>query len=195
MFVKLKVVLALCLTFMLSGCYAPEDFTARVDIKDDGSYVFNFDGTIANVMFLSALKDGYKESEKDIKGAQSESLSMLKDKDTKKADYIGNGRFKIVYSHTALPGEKFSFMNMFYMQTTKEGDLFIGSKKSGSKQDAQKLNSMGLKIDGDLVVSVPKSATILKHNANSTPTFGFGAYSWSVKSIEEAPQMFIKLSK
>jgi hypothetical protein len=58
----------------------------------------------------------------------------------------------------------------------------------------QQLNSIGAKIEGNLSVSVASGIQVVRHNAESEPTFFglLGAYKWQIKSLSANPVIVVK---
>jgi hypothetical protein len=58
-----------------------------------------------------------------------------------------------------------------------------------SREGMQQLNSIGAKIEGTLSVTVANGVQVVRHNAESEPTFFglFGAYKWQIKSSNADP--------
>ena len=50
--------IVLVLSLILSSCWIPENFEAKVVVNKDGSYTFTYDGTLTFGLALAAAKEG-----------------------------------------------------------------------------------------------------------------------------------------
>ena len=72
---KYPLIILFALSLFLSGCFLPENFTAKVTVHKDGSYIFAYDGTLVYALALSAAAEG-KLTDKDEKKFSAEAEKM-----------------------------------------------------------------------------------------------------------------------
>lgn len=191
--IKLSAV-ALATLFMLVGCYIPEKFTASLEFRPDASYQFLFSGSTIHGMAAMAIKD-HSWTSRDDETLKKEAVAMVAQKSfIKKAEYQGNGRTTMEIEFQGKPGEKMRMFDIFQVFTDVEGVTNVGVSKISPKNAAD-LKQVGIKVDGNLSVNIPKNAQVISHNATSTPTFGFGSYGWKIGSIDQSPFIKFKISR
>jgi len=76
-----------------------------------------------------------------------------------------------------------------------DGTVAISGTRPSTK-DLEELDRLGAKVEGRLSVSVPMGARVVRHNAQSEPSFWglFGAYNWEIKSPGANPLIVVHLS-
>lgn len=191
MFFKARIFLYLMTLTLLSGCWIPEQFDAKVVFNKDGSYTFSYDGTLAFPLALAAeMQGGW--SAKEEAGFRQETTKFFRDPIFKRVDYLGKGRFKVSVEKHGKRGEPYYFLSkedkIFSVQTKQDGTVSV-SAISTDKKSIQELTKIGAKVEGTLTVSVASGSTVLNSNAQGQPSvFGlFGDYKWKIKSPSEKP--------
>lgn len=195
----MKRLMKLCATAIcvsaLAGCFVPEKFTAEVNLAKDGSYSYEYSGVTAFVPAIMEMVSGGKglddKTEKDLKNQEQK---LAKSPDVRKVTYIGNGRYDMKISGERKSGQATNVLDAFRVFTDKDGVINITSAVI-KPSDREELAKLGLKIDGKLSVTLPKNAEVLSSNATSSPSFFglFGTYSWKIGSLDERPNLKIKL--
>lgn len=180
---------------LLTGCLIPESFKAKADFASNGDYTFSYDGTAVHAMAAAEEKKTGSLRAQDEEGLKSEATKMKKDPMVQSAEYLGHGRYQLKLLAKKKAGENLKMMDIFSVTHAKDGVITISSPKLSAK-DVQELTKLGIKIDGTLEVVLPKNATIISHNATSEPKFFglFGTYAWKIGSLEQRPEMKIKLN-
>lgn len=186
-----SLVAAIACAALLSGCLVPEKFASDIDVKSTGAYSFSYTGTAVNALAAAAIKEKGAISAKDDAGLRAEADKMRKDKEVKDVSYLGQGRYKLDYVANREPGKALAFLNIFKVSSDKDGVMTIAATEMKEK-DKKQLEQLGMQINGTLNVKLPSNAEVISHNATSTPTFGFGSYSWKIGRIGERPMMKIK---
>lgn len=187
---------SLVLLVALMGCFIPEQFDAKVMVNKDGSYTMAYDGTLTFVMALAAGKKGELNAN-DEEMLKREGAQLARQPGFKKVEYLGNGRYKVLFEKSGKPGEPLYFLNremkFFAIAPQRDGTLSV-SAILPDKKTMQSFGSLGAKMDGTLTVSVASGAKVIKHNAQSQPTlFGLvGSYKWKIKSPDENPYIVIQ---
>ncbi|QEL63576.1 hypothetical protein OTERR_01000 [Oryzomicrobium terrae] len=126
-----------------------------------------------------------------MKNLETDANNFRKNKEIRKAIHKGNGRYELEIEQEKLAGQPLKVMEAFSVQTDKTGVMTISSIELKDKEKKE-WASLGLTINGTLEVYVPKDVEVLSHNATSTPTLGFGAYSWKIGRIDERPMIKLK---
>lgn len=191
---KLLLVLAANAVF-LTGCLIPESFKAKADFAANGDYIFSYDGTAVHAIAAAQEKQTGSIRPKDEEGLKSDLVQMQKNPMVQSAEYLGHGRYQLKMLAKKKAGENLRMMEIFSVTQAKDGVITISSPKLATK-DLQELSKLGIKIDGTLEVSLPKNATVISHNATSEPKFFglFGTYAWKIGSLDQRPEMKIKLN-
>jgi hypothetical protein len=193
---KISAALLLLLLLITAGCYIPEQFDAKILINKDGSYSFTYDGTLTNFMVLAAAKEKAltAKDEADLKKAVSE---FSKTPEFKKVEYQGKGRYKVLVQKTGKKGEPYYFLsqdlNYISVVPKPDGTMEVRSF-SPSAKDLKDLKQIDAKIDGKLMVKLPRGMKVLQTNAQGKPKFFglIGGYTWSIKKPEDAPFIILK---
>jgi hypothetical protein len=185
---------AVACAVVLTGCLIPESFKAKADFSADGDYTFSYDGTALNPMAAAQEKQAGSINPHDEQGLKADASNMKKNPVVQSAEYLGHGRYQLKLLAKMKAGERLNMLELFFVTPSKDGVITISSPKLAAK-DLQELSKLGIKIDGTLEVVLPKNASVISHNATSEPKlFGlFGSYSWKIGSLNQSPEMKIKL--
>ncbi len=165
--------------FLLNGCFVPEKFQSKIDIKKDGSYTMSYDGTIVHANALER-----KPSPKDEKKLAALVKRMKKDPSVKEVKYLGAGKYHIVTKEDKKSGRRGSIMD-FIVIRPKGKTINIVTKKM-KPRDLKELQKLNAKIDGKFTVSIPDNMKLEGTKPNSTPTLGFGNYEWDISSFDKS---------
>lgn len=190
----LPVVIASVLA--LSSCWIPENFDAKIAINKDGSYTFTYDGILTFALALAAARHGALsvQVENDL---QKEAVKLNQEPGFKRVEYQGKGRFKVLVERSAKPGEPLYFVSrelqIFAVVPQQDRTITISAVRPKA-EDLRQLNAIGAKTDGTLSVSVANGVRVLKHNAESEPSFFglFGAYKWRINSPAADPIIIVQ---
>jgi hypothetical protein len=188
--------IVIVLTTTLSSCWIPENFDAKVTINKDGSYAFTYDGTLTFALALAAAKEGALSAH-DENEIQKEAIKMRQEPGFKKVDYQGKGRFRVVVERFAKQGEPLYFVSrelqIFAIVPQPDRTIKVSAVRPKA-DDLKQLNEIGAKIGGTLSVSVANGVRVLKHNAESEPSFFglFGSYKWQIKSPAADPVILVQ---
>ena len=189
---------ALAVTLILSGCFIPEEFDARIDIHQDGSYSLTYDGTLTFVPAILAMSQGKAPTTQDEAELQKISSEMRKDPGIKKSEYLGKGRYKVTFVHQEKAGQAYYFLSrewqIFSIRPQADGKIEMRSSRPDVKA-LEEPKTAGAKVDGTLQISVAFGVQVLEQNADSTPwLYGlWGAYSWRIKSPGANPLMIVQV--
>lgn len=175
-------------TLLLTGCLVPERFSAIVDVQPDANYTFHYSGTVVHALAAAQIKKAGSLSEKEQNGLKSEAEKLSKNADVRKIVYKGDGRYELEIEAAKKAGQPMHMLDIFSVRTDKDGVITIASKEINEK-GKRELAQLGININGTLEVRLPKNTEIISHNATSTPTFGFGSYSWKVGRVDQRAMM------
>lgn len=194
-----QTALALSVTagLVLSGCLFPETFDARIAVRADASYTFNFNGTVAHVPAIAKTVQTAKPLSPDEDSVlRNEAAKLAKRPGVTQASYLGNGRYRIVIEDSRQAGAPMNALDMFKVWTEADGTLNIESARLDAKQ-MKDLKSLGLTPKGRIEVSLPKNARVIESNTTSSPWFFglFGGYAWNIGDLSQTPRMRIRLRK
>ena len=98
---------------------------------------------------------------------------------------------------TGKKGEPYYFvsqdLNYISVVPKSDGTLEVRSF-SPSAKDLKELKQIDAKIDGKLMVKLPRGMKVLQTNAQGKPKFFglIGGYSWQVKKPEDGPFIILK---
>ena len=193
-----RLLIVSILLFVLAACWIPENFDTKITINRDGSYTFTYDGTLTFAPALAAAQKG-SLSAKDEAELQKQAEKLRREPGYKKVDYQGKGRYRVLVEKAGNRGEPFYFvsreMKIFAVLPQADRTVTVTAVRP-SQKDIQQLNSIGAKIEGTLSVSVANGVQVVRHNADSVPTFFglFGAYKWQIKSPNADPVIVVKPS-
>ncbi len=195
----LSVLTLLFLLGFVSSCLSPEEFEAKININKNGTYSFVYDGILTYVVIKAAEVNKEKLTANDERKMKEEiEQELLKDPNFKKVNYVGHGRFKVLYKREGTLNSPIYFLNrdiskIISIVPIKEQQVEIRGMKL-DKKNIKELQEFGIKVDGQLEVNT--NAKVIKHNAKSVPKlFGMmGSYNWQIKSASDpAPYMLLQL--
>lgn len=184
------------LVLMLASCWIPENFETKITINKDGSYVFTYDGTLTFGLALAAAQKGGLSARDEVE-LRMEGEKLRREPGFKKVDYQGKGRYKVLFEKVRNHGEPFYFpsqeMKFFAVIPQADRSIVVAAVRP-SQDDIRQLDSIGAKIEGTLTVDVANGVQVVRHNAESAPTFFglIGAYRWKIKSPNADPMIVVK---
>lgn len=184
-------IVSLGLALTMTGCLVPEKFTARVEFDEKAGYSFNYKGSAFNPMVAEQIRKNGSLSASELEALKKDAERLSKRPGVIKYAYSGNARYEIHLNEQKNPGQALSAFDVFKITTQKDGSVRVFTP-SISKQNLEKLKQLGTTVDGTLEVVVPKNAVVIEHNATSTPTLGFGAYSWKIGKVDQQPMMTLR---
>lgn len=181
----------------LAGCYLPEKFSASVDFDKDGAYAIRFDGTVVDELAALEIAQSGSLSAKSEASVQRHVDKLARQAGVTRARYVGNGRVELQMAERKARREELRlFGGAFQVATDAQGVTTIRSIDLTPKVKRD-LEFLAIRMDGSLRVKLPSGATVLEHNATSTPSFGglFGAYQWHIGSVGDRPVMRVKFAE
>lgn len=191
---KIHFAISLTCAAFISGCLVPEKFAAKVEVRPDASYTFQYSGTAMHALAAAQIKKAGSLTEKDQNGLKMEADKLSKRPDVRQAIYKGDGRYELKLESKKNAGESLRMFDIFTVSSDKDGVMTIASNEIKEK-NRRELEQIGISINGTLEVILPKNAEIISHNATSTPSFFgmLGTYSWKIGRIDQRPILKVKL--
>ena len=176
---------------LLTGCLIPERFSAKVEVNPDASFSYLFAGTAVDAMGMMKLRQQGMLSEKDQQGLVNEAQKMSSEPDVKKAVYNGNARFTLEIAGQRIAGESLRLLDMFSVQTDKDGVMTIAAKPLKDKE-RNDFSQLGINMNGKLKVRLPSNAEVISQNASATPVLGIGSYTWKIGGLSVRPEIKLR---
>jgi len=191
--IKLHQVVVMLTCFVLvTGCLVPERFDAKIDLKPDASYTFKYSGITVFALAAAQIKTTGSLPQKEEVALEAEAQKISKKPYVKKVVYKGNARYDIEMEGEKKPGQALDLLDFFFVKIDKDGVITISSKTLNEKQ-RQELNGLGIVMKGTLDVSLPRNIELISHNATSTPTLGFGTYTWKIGRTDQQPILKLRM--
>ncbi|MBU1228634.1 MAG: hypothetical protein KKA55_14640 [Proteobacteria bacterium] len=203
------LLLVLLLPLFMQGCWTLEHYVARVRIEADGSYRYFLEGTAVHTATRYALrrveydvKTGKAKGDEIKKLTEEAEAGLVSDLDAVRKDTrvqgvtsIGDGRVRFMASGKgSTAGGELVYSERFAplaYARGPEGSLSLRLKDAVVGRDAEPL---GIKVEGDVSVTLAPGIRVLENNAEKAPTVPGGAYRWRVESpAEPAPHLVIVL--
>ena len=178
----------------LAGCLVPEKFTASASFKPDGSYRYQFDGTVVNALVMMAKKEG-KFSAEDKAKMDAEVAREAQKPGIKKLKALDDTRYELVFDGELKPGRSRDSYVVFRVSDAewKTRRVLTVSGPPMRPKDQQALDELGIAMQGKISVVLPDGAKVLNHNATGTPGLLSKAYTWQVGSIKDQPSIQFQL--
>ena len=182
---------SLCAT--MTGCLAPEKFTASLNVAPDGSSEYRYEGTAVHILAAAAIQKQGSLSAKDEAGLQADAAKSAKAPGVKDMRYLGSGRYQLVIDESLRKGQQATALKLFTMTQAKDGTYTI-SGPIMKAQDVAQLQTLAIKVDGKAEVTLPPNAKVLSQNATSTPGVFSKTYVWKIGSPADKPQITFTLA-
>lgn len=178
----------------LAGCLVPEKFTASASFKPDGSYSYQFDGTVVNALVMMAKKEG-KFSAEDKAKMDAEVAREAQKPGIKKLKALDDTRYELVFDGELKPGRSRDSYVVFRVSDAewKTRRVLTVSGPPMRPKDQQALDELGIAMQGKISVVLPDGAKVLNHNATGTPGLLSKAYTWQLGSIKDQPSIQFQL--
>ncbi len=176
----------------------PASFDAEMEISRNGLYKISFDGYIVDLNIYQKL------SSKELKVGSDElkkKTDMIiadfsRDSDTRSVSYYKQGAFKVhwVKGGDIIKARQVMFFrrneNIFSVTYNKKKATIMLKGKYIKKQDAARLEKMGLNLQG--VVRIKTDAKVVTHNAQKVWNEGLVKfYGWRLNSLRDKPPLLI----
>lgn len=177
---------------LMAGCLVPEKFEASLQFKPDGSYDYEYAGTVVNVDGGNFSKDG-RPSQRNPKDQERMADELQKVPGVTRASHVGNGRYEIRVVEQLQPGRRSKTVPVAVVKKDADGSYLVTGPDL-KKSDIAMYRELGIKIEGRIKVLLPSNAKVLMHNAEAAPGWLSKAYTWKVGSFDEKPTIRFTLS-
>ena len=174
---------------------APEKFDANVSIRANGSYSYSYHGTLIFVpALIQASRVGFLGP--DLDAHLKNATAQLRQEGFEKADYLGRGRYAVVLQRSRAGDESSYFpsreMPIFSIRPQPNGAIMIAGSRPDATAPCQLIGTEA-EIDGRLIVTLERGATVLNHNAENklSALDHFSEYHWRIKSPDADPFMTV----
>lgn len=188
---------ACALVLSLTGCMMPKEVTAKLDVKKDGTYAFNYDGSIVSLAMLADQEDGKLDKESEKKLADDIVSELKKDKSASNVSYLGNSVFKISYNVSGnVNGEGMLVgmreMPLFTFEKSLDGSTAVFQFLPDMEYEmlAEEFPASGLSPKGTVTVvtELPVESSL------GSPKTSGNSYSWKIDGIkDQMPVLTLKL--
>lgn len=187
------VMMAGVFALAISGCeitdgLTPADFTAVVDVRQDGSYVLAYTGTVFYLPILAERERQVGVRDQDGETILSEDVltELGKDENVTDLSYVGDGVFKLKYTakgnlSDAPLGPQGKQPLFELLETTERGDLFFKFFPiTKEMEEAMPAKAKTLKGEIILTTELPVVTTMGEpvHQAGSNE------YRWKIDGIQ-----------
>lgn len=213
--------LALVLLLLLQGCWTLERYTARVRIEADGGYKYFLDGTAVHMETVYALRRADYEAKTGKAKAGDAKAGAHKPEDAKKANVapetslskdlalarkdprvqdltsLGGGRVGFVVSGKgSIAGGEIIFQGREMPLSYSQGPAGALNVRLKDAVVGRNASALGIKVSGDVFITLAEGIQVLEHNAERTPTVPGGSYRWHIGNPDDAaPHLLIRLPK
>ena len=194
---RIQTLAALACCAALSGCLVPEKFEASADFKADGSYRYQFDGTVVNALAAMAIQKNGKLSDKEQADMQKAIEKESKQPGMKKLKAVNDTRYELQYDGELKPtdrrqGSPYLVLHVGTREWKEQRTLTVSGPQIKPKEQKE-LESLGIKPSGKIAITLPANAKVLEHNATGTPGLLSKAYTWNVGSLGDKPSIRFQL--
>jgi hypothetical protein len=203
--------LVLLLPLLVQGCWTLESYVARVRIEADGGYTYFLEGSAMHTETAFALRradyagrtgkarpEDVKKMKEDAEANLAKDLeSVRKDPRVQSVKSVGGGRVRFALAGKGgIAGGEIIFQGrdapLAYAQGPG-GTLNLRLKDAVVGRNAE---ALGIKVNGDVSMTLAKGIEVLEHNAEKAPTVPGGAYRWHIGNPSgPAPRLLIRLPK
>ena len=181
-----------------SRTLTPEQFDAKVIVYPDGRYAYSYVGTLT---FVPALVQSARVKVCERCEAQLKKLSaQLLQEGFRKADYIGDGRYRVIFEGDRAKDEPLFFLSRenpaFSVMPQLDGAIMIGAFRSDGSP-MRGYNGSGAETDGSLNVTVESGIRVIRHNAQEEPLMhgSFAEYYWRINLRTAAPFIVMQATR
>jgi hypothetical protein len=182
---------ALVPLLVLSSCFIPDDFSATITIRRDGSITVDYEGDLVFALAQTDLVRGkVREDDPTVRSALDSVLAELhKAPGVREVKHKGQARYRVWFQRTVGPGEGVNFPSgdfaFFKVERTPEGMVRL-SVPRGEERERRELVALGIPIKG--MLRVRSDVTVLEHNASRIEG---SAFVWQIDGPTTTPPLLV----
>ena len=196
---RARPALLLLLTLLLAGCYLPASFDAELELSRTGLYKMSFDGYIVELTLYKEIREKKIDKKTEQEKIARVIRDFKRDSSTKSVSHFGKGAFHVKWSKGGdiIRSRQVTFFrrneNMLSITYNKNTAVITLAGRYIKKQDAQRLQAMGLDVEG--VIRIKTDAKVISENSQKkTVKDGVTTYGWRLNSVfDRAPKMVVVL--
>lgn len=192
-----RIAAALSLLFLMTSCYAPDQFQAELRLSKYGDWAMKFDGILTYLPILSDYAEGKVTGENEEQKTQNIYNDLVRDPAMKDIARAGKGRFRVKYERAGrLDKVQLTALirrdaRMLSLKSAEDGTITIAGNgvKAG---DAQRMVELGVTMQGEFRITT--DAKVLRNNATEIRSFGqYTVYIWKIENtFSPAPVLVIQ---
>lgn len=190
---------ALGACLIISGCLAPEKFSASIRFDSANTYVYRYAGTAADAGALASMAEEGRlgTAAEDKLRALAREVNARKD-GSGRFEYVGNARYNLDTEERLKVGEESRLAPFLDIQRGQDGTIVIGPAQSPSQVPdggEEMFEAIGLHPEGTLQITLPAEARVVTQNADSS-TAGAGTeqvYEWNITDLKKLPHLVFSL--
>lgn len=180
------------------GCMLPGTFTAKLDVKKDGSYTFVYDGTVVILPMLADLERGKMDKEAEKKNADEIAGELKKDGKVSNVAYVGKGAFKMsinasgnVKKDPLLVGMKEMPFFVLKLSPDESRVAFHFLAGSDAEKAVKEFGITGYSVSGSIELAT--ELEVESSAGNPDKAWFSSTYTWKVDGLKgEMPAMILK---
>lgn len=182
----------------LSGCLAPEKFSASLHFETGNTYVYRYSGTVADAGALAGMaEDGHLGTAAEDKlRALAQEMNEQKENGLVRFEYAGKARYTMESEEQLKIGEESRFAPFLMVEYVDGGAIEVRAAQSPSqgldRQDDM-IRAIGLQPEGLLQITVPDEATVIEQNADSVSGGSGQTYEWKITNLEKLPRIVFRM--
>lgn len=184
---------------IISGCLAPEKFSASIRFDSAGTYFYRYAGTVADAGVLASMAEEGRlgTAAEDKLRALARDVNGLKDAPAR-FEYLGNARYSLDMEEHLRIGEESRFAPSLDIQHGENSTIVIGPAQSPSPASdggEEIFEAIGLRPEGTLQITLPAGARVIMQNADSS-TMGNGTeqvFEWKIGDLKKLPNMVFSM--
>lgn len=177
---------------VLSACYLPERYRARVDIRKDGYVHMAYEGKLIWVPHYEAIRRGTLSGQERIDALARVEADLTRDSNFTKVRNLGDGRYEVSYKRNARLNDtmQLSFVRrqkplLVIKRIPPEGHVQVIVPPL-NEQDQERLRKGDLRPTGTLRLLT--DSTVFVHNATRTAQMGdVIGYEWQIEEVDYDP--------
>lgn len=175
---------------LLSGCFIPEDFQATLEVENDGTYTYQFEGLALYGPAISAMRNGTLPA-RDNQALRSRFAETRKKPTNTHVVYRNNGRVQINHRERHGPAQRVDGLGMLTLTRGRDGVFTVKAAQPSSTQ-LKMLSDAKVHVRGKVTIKLPPNAKVIEANGEKITD---SIYKWSVNGLARTPLIRYQLAK